>query len=489
MFAAIWIPNFRLQAAGRWREKTLASAVIDTSESRALILEASAAAKASGVQAGITSAQALARCPGLNILPRSIAQEEACGAVLLETAFAFSPRVEKTAADLATLDLTTALRNACWQRLGETIVDRLRAEALSAVAGFAPNPDHAALAARCASPVNVVYDGAAFCAGLPLASLAPDPATLAILSEWGIRTIGELLRLPKTDVITRLGPEATRLWRQASGRSRRTLRLALPRECFVENYAFDHPVETTEPLLFLLRRFLDALSKRIRDQHRVTGRMRFTLPLDDGTRHEREFAVPAPTTDADVLFRIIDTHVESLRLDQQPVGLRLELLAAAPLGRQLALFEKGLRDPNGLGETLARLQAVVGKGCVGTPVHGDTHQPDTCGLTEFDDQAVASTPAGICFGLPLRRLRPPAQVRVRLAANVPAWIDALDWAGPVERVSGPYRLSGAWWSEATWAIEEWDAEIDGRGLVRLGRRTDGWTIEGIYNLCNGGGLR
>lgn len=484
MFAAIWIPGFRLQAAQRWREEQPLVAVIDSAESRALILDASPAARASGVYGGMTATQGIARCPGLHILPRCLSQESACAALLVECAFGFSPRVEATAPDTVTIDLSKAPRNACWQRLGDEMVSRLKNESLTAVVGVASNADHALLAAHAASTVHVVYDGATFCAALPIASLGPSEPMQAIFEDWGIRTVGDFLRLPKPEVVARLGVEAEQLWKRASGRSKRALRLAQPLESFVEAFEFEYAVATTEPLLFLLKRFLDSLCARIRDQHRVAGRMRFTLPLDDGTCHKREFSVPAPTTVVDVLYRIIDTHIETLRLEQQPVGVHLELLAAAPLGRQLGLFEKGLRDPNGFGETLARLKAVVGDDSVGMPVSVDSHRPDVCAVAEFEENATVA-PLPIEFGLPLRRLRPPVAVTVRLFNFQPIWIDAPGWGGPVSHVAGPYRFSGDWWSGAPWAIEEWDVEIEGRGLIRLGRRGDLWTLEGIYHLSHG----
>lgn len=484
MFAAIWIPSFCLQAAQRWRDEPPAVAVIDGTQNRALILDVSPAARREGVHAGMTAAQGLARCPALRILQRSLSQEAACSALIVEAGFGFSPRVEATAPDTATLDLTTAPKNTCWQQLGDQMIERLKTEALDVAVGFAPNADHALLAAQYASPVHVVYDGAVFCANLPVSALTPDARMLTILNDWGIRTIGEFLKLPKAEMVARLGTDATRMWKQASGRHKRALRVSEPTESFMEAFEFEYPVETTEPLLFLLRRFLDSLCARIRAQHRVVGRIQLTLPLDDGACHVREFAVPAPTTLVEVLYRIIDTHIETLRLEQQPVGIRLALVALAPLGRQLALFEKGLRDPNGFGETLARLKAVVGDGSVGMPAHADTHRPEVCVVAEFEESG-AITALPVEFGLPLRRLRPPAPIGVRLLHRQPVWIDAPRWAGPVQQVAGPYRFSGDWWSGAPWAIEEWDAQIEGRGLVRLGRRGELWTIEGIYNLSHG----
>jgi protein ImuB len=483
MFGVIWLPDARLQAALRWREKPAAAAVIDRAETRAVILEVCPGARAGGVRAGLTAAQGLARCPGLRILPRSPAQEDACAALLVETALGFSPAVEATAADTVTLDLTTAPRSACWQQMGEEMCRRLHTEGVEAVVGFAPHPDHARLAARCAAPVNVVYNGALFCGTLPVTALEPDARQAGILHDWGIHTIAELLRLPRAETIARLGGDAQRLWEQASGRRRRVLRLERPREVFREAFDFEYPVETTEPLRFLLRRFLETLCARVRDQHRVVGRLRLALPLDDGGCHERELAVLAPTSAVEGLYRLLDTHLETLRLDRQPTGLRLELFAAAPLGRQLDIFARGLRDPNGFGATLAQLKAVVGEDAVGRPKHSDTHRPDAGGLEDFEETPEAG-PVPPDFGLPLRRLRPPVPIRVQVRGSQPVWIDAVDWAGPVVQAGGPYRFSGAWWTGAPWAIEEWDVQVDGRGLLRLGRRAEGWTVEGIYNLAH-----
>jgi protein ImuB len=483
MFAVIRLPDFRLQAALRWHDAPPAAALIDGAETRAVILEVSEGAQAAGVRPGQTAAQGLARCPTLRLLPRSPAQEEACAALLVETALGFSPFVEATAPGAVTLDLTTTPRHVCWLQLGGEMRQRLGAEGVRAVVGFAPNPDHAWLAARGAATVDVVYDGATFCRSLPVTALEPDASIQETLHDWGIRTIGDLLRLPCAETISRLGGSAQALWERATGRRKRALRLEHPPEVFLEAVDWDHPVETTAPLLFLLRRFLEALCTRVRDQHRVVHRLRLTLPLDNGTRHEREFSVLAPTCGVESLYHLLDTHLETLRLDQQPTGVRLELFASAPLGRQLDIFARGLRDPNGFGTTLARLKAVVGEHGVGRPKKSDTHRPDAAEVGEFEEHPAAEA-AALDFGLPLRRLRPPVPVNVRLRDFQPAWIDAVGWTGPVLRAGGPYRFSGAWWTGTPWGVEEWDVQVDGRGLLRIARRANSWTVEGIYNLTD-----
>jgi protein ImuB len=486
MFAAIRLPRFRLQAALRWREEVPAAvALVDGDIRRGQILELSDAAAASQVEPGMAPAQALARCPELSIILRAPAQEAACRALLLGIAREFSPRVEATADGVCTVDLTGAPRSVCWQRLGEDIVARCAEEGLQARAGLARHPEHAWLAACQAVPVNVVYDGARFSEALPLTALDPSPELCGVLADWGIRTVGQFLELPKEAVIERLGPEAAALRNRVTGQSRRVLRLAQEPEEYVETYEFEGGIETTEPLLFLLRRFADGLSRRLRNVHRVAEGMELALPLDGAPEYRRTFTIPAPTAEADVWFRILSTHLESLTLEHQPTGVWLRIQASDPANRQLHLFENSLRDPNRFGETLAQLKAVAGEACVGVPQPMDTHRPGAFRMEEFAELASGEPVESRRKGLPLRRYRPARPAQVRLVNNAPTWMQSPGVQGVVERVAGPYCVSGDWWEAAPWTVEEWDVQLaDGAGLLRLAKWPGGrWTLEGAYDVC------
>ena len=483
MYGVIRVETPGLQAACRWQEGLPpALGLVDPAATRGLVLEANAQARRHRVLPGVTAAQALARCPGIRLLARSPQQEAICQSLLIETAWTASPRVESTGQGVVTLDLRAVARGAGWLPLGQRLLRQLRGEGLEACIGFAPAIDFALLATRLGEEIIVMEDGAAFCAPLPIAVLEPSPALARILRDWGVATIGAFLRLPAQAVIERLGPEAALLRERATGRSRRVLECVAPVEIYREGMDLEHPVETTGPLLFLLRRFLDSLCARIGTAHRHVVALRLSLPLDGGGLYERDFTLPSPTLDAAVLFRVLDGHLETLRLEDCPVGIRLEAQVSEPQGKQLALLERGVRDPAGLGFTLARLQAIVGEGRVGTPQPAGTHQPGAMVLAPFSDEA-APEPVPIAYGLPLRRLRPPLAAQVRLYRGAPAWLAAPRWAGPIEAASGPYRFSGHWWEAAPWALEEWDVKVRHHGLLRLARRESAWSIEGTYDVC------
>ena len=487
MFAVILLPEFRLQAALRHRQELRGKAVVlvEKENAKGLVIERTEAAEKFGVVGGMAVVQALARCPQLVILPRAQAQETSVKAALLEAACSLSPDVEVTADGYCTVDVRRG-GIVDWQKFGMEVVSRLAALELAANIGIAPNPDLAFLAARKAAPVLVVQSAKTFLPHLAVAEIDPPPQLLAVLREWGIHTLGQLTSLPRGDLADRLGPDADWLWRRAAGDTQRLLRVVRPVEEFAESFDFEREIETLEPLHFILRRFLDQLLLRLSGVNRVAGKMVLVLPLENGGEYRRLFSIPAPTADSAVLFRILDTHLESLKLEGRPVGCRLEIEAVSPGHQQTRFFENPLRDVNRFGETLARLTALVGEGNVGVVEMENTHRPDCFRVVapRFEDLSEAIEAGDeLAVGLPLRRYRPAMPAQVRVARHEPAFVVSDTAHGEVTAAHGPYRGSGGWWDRDLWGVEEWDIEIAGRGIYRLGLNGGRWFIEGCYEAA------
>ena len=205
----------------------------------------------------------------------------------------------------------------------------------------------------------------------------------AILHKWGIHTLGQLAALDKEQVGARLGPEAIRMWERANGQSNRVLKLARPPELFEENFEFENEIETAEPLLFMLRRFLEQLTVRLAAIYLVAKELTLRITFADKQFYKRVFKIPQPTNDVDLLFRMLQTHLENFRSEHPIVAVALSAEPIKPAGEQFGLFETTLRNPHQLSETLARLTALLGADRIGTPVLEETHRPDGFRMEPF----------------------------------------------------------------------------------------------------------
>src|SRR6184192_618641 len=216
---------------------------------------------------------------------------------------------------------------------------------------------------------------------------------IAILHKWGIHTLGQLAALDKEQLGARLGPEALRMWERANGQSNRVLKLVRPPESFQESFEFEREIETAEPLLFMLRRFLEQLALRLGAIYLVAKELRLRITFANSRQdepavagkqiYERVFKIPQPTNDVDLLFRMLQTHLENFKSEHPIVSVALTAQPTRPASQQFGLFETALRNPQQLYETLARLSALLGSDRVGTPIKEETHRPDAFQMEPF----------------------------------------------------------------------------------------------------------
>jgi protein ImuB len=312
---------------------------------------------------------------------------------------------------------------------------------------------------------------------------------LSILHQWGIHTLGQLAALSRDDLAARLGRRAVELWERANGRAERILKLVSPPESFIETFEFENEIETVEPLLFILRRFLQQLATRLNTIYLVAKELRLRLTFADKSQYERTFKIPQPTNNEDILFRMLHTHLENFTSRHPIISTELEAQPSRSVRQQFGLFETALRDPMQLHETLARLIGLLGADHVGTPVLEETHRPDAFRMEPFAWEFAHAEPTiGAVRGcVPLRRFRKRKKATVLLENNRPAHVRAaevragLAVEGTTMRQEGPFPLSGNWWDERAWARVEWDVEIENGVIARCHCDQEGWAIDGIYD--------
>jgi protein ImuB len=254
------------------------------------------------------------------------------------------------------------------------------------------------------------------------------------------------------------------------------------------------PIETLEPLSFVLARLLDPLSSALERADRAAAAIRLDLRLVDRTTHARMLQFPAAMRDARVLRTLLlldlESHPPSAGIDI----VEIEIDPAPGRVVQYSLLERAMPSAETLATLTARLGALVGETRCGTPILLDTHRPDAFEMRRFDGAAIRMpSNAGLRTAdratlLPcLRRFRPPVAVRVTIDRGRPAHI-AIDRrgmpGGQVVQAAGPWRSSGGWWThDAPWNRDEWDVELRDASVCRLfqDRESGVWFMDGVVD--------
>jgi impB/mucB/samB family C-terminal domain len=306
---------------------------------------------------------------------------------------------------------------------------------------------------------------------------------LAILKKWGIHTLGQLAALDKEELRARLGPEAVRLWERATGQSTRLLKFVQPPESFEESFEFENEIETAEPVFFMLRRFLEQLGLRLSGIYLVARELTLRIAFTDRQSYERVFKIPQPTNDVDLLFRMLQTHLENFKSKHPIVSVALTAQPIRPASEQFGLFETSLRNPHQLYETLARLTALLGADRVGTPVLEETHRPDAFRMEPFLWHELPAHPSGKMPMPPpsLRRFRAALPASVFISENTPAFLQSAKVSGKIADQRGPYFSSGNWWDEKSWGRAEWDLQLENDEVIRAHESAGTWKVDGIYD--------
>ena len=406
---------------------------------------------------------------------------------LTSLAFEFSPTVEATSADTVTFDVGGLDRLfGLPQDVAAAIARRARECGIKANLALAANPDAAICAARGFSGVSLIPygDEGKFLATLSLAVLAPSPELVETLERWGIRSFHQMGALPPLGIAERLGNQGMRLRELARGEAERKL-LPIPEPlAFEDELELEYPVELLEPLAFLLARLINGLATRLATRALATDELRLRLKLENRGLHARTLRLPVPSLDTKAFLKLLQLDLEAHPPAAPIVYLWMGVNPVKPQAAQTGLFIPVAPEPVKLELTLARIQAFVGEGRVGTPELLDTHRPDAFRVNSWGRLSSIPTRVAKTVEVPrlaLRIFRPARAARVALASGQPSFVMADGVRGKVLDLAGPWRTSGDWWTIDPWHRDEWDISLSDGALYRIYCEPRGWFVGGSYD--------
>jgi protein ImuB len=428
------------------------------------IVDADSQAQAAGVRIGMTLGAAFAAVPHIDARPRDAARELALMQRLAGIAAAFTPQVSIEAPDGLLLEIKPSIRLfGGLRQLCRQLRDACLADAVFAGSGIRPcftlaPTALAALVAARAGARCFITDLAVLPARLkplPLATLRWPEEENARLAAMGVRTLGELMRLPRAGFAKRFGAAKLADLDRLLGRRADPRRRLKRRERYGGRVDLDHEIESHESILRALRPLLDELEQFLR------GRQRGITALQCRFHHYRAaptrctLRLATPESNAASFAKLLRERLATLVLPE-PVR-RCELRSGALTERVVAsssLWSPGEHGHVPAGEMPAlveHLRARLGSEAVYGIGRVPEHRPENAWRVAEPklDSAVASpggkastgiTQTGEMFRRPLWLLSAPCELDSQRGRP--------RHGGALQLLAGPERIESGWWDGA-----------------------------------------
>jgi DNA polymerase-4 len=304
-----------------------------------VVLAASYEAKARGVRTAMGGAQARRLCPDAVVVsPRFSAYVEASRAVF-EIFERTTPLVEGLSIDEAFLDVR-GLRRISGAPI--EIAKRLRHEVLEQVGlpitvGVARTKFLAKVASGVAKPDGLLLvpppAELAFLHPLPVERLwGVGPVTAARLRDRGIRTVGQVARIPEPALVALLGRAAGRqLHALAHNRDPRRVRVGHRRRSMGAQHALGRGPRSPEALDAVLVGLVDRLTRRMRAARRVCRTVVLRMRFADFSRATRSHTLAEATAHTAIILATVRGLLAAAMPTVQRRGLTLVGVAVGNL--------------------------------------------------------------------------------------------------------------------------------------------------------------
>ncbi len=427
-WACILLPHLAIDIVLRQQPEPEAAHILVSGPAQRRILHAvNPAARRAGLQRGmpLTTAQLLAR--GVHAHPYDPAQEAAARTMLAMWAYGFSSQVSLALPHAIVLEVAgSRALFGDWPAFGRRLACELLEMGFRHRLVAAPNPHAAWVLARVHRQLGVDERRLIDALGqvsIERSGLPPD--SVVTLGRSGMRHLRQVFALPRESLARRFSPDVLAHLDTLRSSDAAPLPLFASPDRFEARIEFEYEVESSQALLFPLRRLTADLATFLAS--RDGGVQRFTLVFEHERHPPSELVIRllAPEREAAMLFDLARSRLDHLSLPAGTRGMQLraeELPPFVPAARDL--FDTRPQQTVPWTQLRERLRARLGDGSVQEVVLHADHRPER-----------ATRPAG----------RAPKQVPA--LPRRPAWLlpQPVPLHGEVEVVGLPERIESGWW--------------------------------------------
>lgn len=334
-------------------------------------------------------------------------------------------------------------------------------------------------------------DGETWLSGRPIAALRLDGTTHDRLDRLGLRTVGDVLRLPRAELPSRFGPLLLRRIDQALGVLEEPIEPVRPAVPVSLRWSTETPLTETAAVLLVLERLIERLLGRLPVWEGITaliGRLDDHPPLRVGTA--------SPTRSADRLVSLIRLALER---EPPPRDVCCIIVTAEtvrlPKPERTSLFDDS--GPADQERTLRRLveqlTSRLGADAVMRPVPTGDPLPERAyrlePTTDSDQQRcnvsnVSSGAVATVATRPVLLLPEPERVDVLAVYpdGPPHRLTLRGWTSVLVLALGPERFETGWTTGTEARRDYWRVETEEAERLWLFRcrRTGDWFLHGLF---------
>jgi len=336
------------------------------------------AARCRGIRPGMSLPAAFALLPELRVRARDRQRERRALESLGHWGWCYSSRISFDPL-LVLLEVGGSLSLfGGFQELVARMLRELPALGYAGQWGAAPTPSAAALLARVAPAtcIDTLEELASRLAPVPLRHFTRNRVLLDLMRNLGLESIGDCLRLPRPELVKRVGSEPTLLLDRLLGQAPEPRSLWQPAKRFSQRLPLLAEIEQAQALQFPAQRLLASLCAFLHGRDGGAQQLEWRLLHRDAPDTVFRQELLEPSRDARHMLELLRHRLERLVLPQPVVEMELKLLHWQPLPiRQDDLFEVREKGAdNGL--LLERLRAHLGATAVqGVELQAD-HRPE-----------------------------------------------------------------------------------------------------------------
>jgi protein ImuB len=456
------------------------------------------AAAAGGARPGMRLTDARALDPALLAEPADPVGDAALLKRLARWAGRWSPVVEVDGEDGLRLDVSgIAHLFGGEEALAADIERSFACLGLTARVAIAPTAAAAWALARFAPHLVATQELSAALAPLPVAALRIDARSVQILERLGLKTIGELAKMPRKSLQRRFREADNPLHALDRTLGRRDEPLtAAPHEPPPRALArLAEPATHPEAAAQALDRLVPELARQLEERKLGARRLHLAGYRVDGSVAGTGVATAIPSREPKHLHRLLSDKAAALDPEFGFDAFALTASWCEPLG---AAQESLVEEPDGAGEVaklVDRLSVKLGPEAVRRPQPVESHVPERANAWVSGVHALAPAPACAQDGRPRPHhlLDRPEAIAVVYATpeGLPrrfVWRRAVH---DIARVEGPERIAPEWWRARSSArlrdyyrVEDNDGRrywIYREGLVGDGRGgAPEWYLHGLF---------